>query len=215
MTVKSPTLDELAHIADSYAFHLTEYDLESFQGLMDGMMASYARLDALTEPTLPVTYARTPGYRPQPEDNPLGAWYWRTEVKGAPSGLLAGKTIALKDNICLAGVPMMNGSSVLEGYVPDIDASLVTRMLDAGGTILGKAVCEHLCASGGSHTSDTWGQIGKATTQQVCWTLMPEASRLVPTTCQKPSSSSSCWDVICRINIMVAITPRLKTSRVP
>jgi Asp-tRNA(Asn)/Glu-tRNA(Gln) amidotransferase A subunit family amidase len=31
----------------------------------------------------------------------------------------------------------------------------VTRILDAGGEIVGKAVCEHLCFSGGSHTSDT------------------------------------------------------------
>jgi amidase len=30
-------------------------------------------------------------------------------------------------------VPMMNGSRVLEGYVPDIDATVVTRVLDAGG----------------------------------------------------------------------------------
>src|SRR5207245_6325493 len=50
---------------------------------------------------------------------------------------------------------MMNGSAVLEGYVPDVDATLVTRILDAGGEIVGKAVCEHLCFSGGSHTSDT------------------------------------------------------------
>ena len=32
----------------------------------------------------------------------------------------------------LAGVPMMNGSATLEGYVPDFDATIVTRMLDAG-----------------------------------------------------------------------------------
>ena len=155
MSLKRPSLEQLADVADRYALHLTEDDLESFQGLMDGVLASYARLDQLTVPTLPVTYPRTPGYRPQPQDNPLGAWYWRTEVKGAASGPLAGRTIALKDNICLAGVPMMNGSSVLEGYVPDIDATVVSRILDAGGTITGKAVCEHLCASGGSHSSDT------------------------------------------------------------
>ena len=53
----------------------------------------------------------------------------------------------------LAGVPMMNGSSLLEGYVPDIDATMVTRLLDAGATIVGKAHCENLCASGGSHTN--------------------------------------------------------------
>ena len=48
---------------------------------------------------------------------------------------------------------MMNGSSTLEGYVPDVDATVVTRILDAGGEIVGKAVCEYFCLSGGSHTS--------------------------------------------------------------
>jgi amidase len=102
-----------------------------------------------------VKYSRSPGRRPQPQENPLGAWYWRSEIQGASSGILAGKTIAVKDNVCVAGVPMMNGASVLEGYTPEIDATVVTRMLDAGGTILGKAVCENLCFSGGSHTSDS------------------------------------------------------------
>lgn len=155
MAVKPPTLDDLARIAASFSLSLSPQDLESFRGLIVGMLPSYARLDELTEPTLPVKYPRSPGYRPQPEDNPLGAWYWRTEIKGAPAGPLAGKTLAIKDNVCVAGVPMMNGSSVLEGYVPEIDATVVTRILDAGGMILGKAVCEHLCVSGGSHTSDT------------------------------------------------------------
>src|SRR5438876_1391718 len=155
MAVKTPTLDDLARIAASYSLSLAPQDLESFRGLMAGMLASYARLDELTEPMLPVKYPRSPGFRPQPEDNPLGAWYWRTELKGAPSGPLAGKTVAIKDNVCVAGVPMMNGSSVLEGYVPEIDATIVARILDAGGTILSKAVCENLCFSGGSHTSAT------------------------------------------------------------
>jgi len=90
-----------------------------------------------------------------PEENPLGAWYVKTEVPGARSGKLAGKRVALKDNICLAGVPMMNGASTLEGYVPEIDATVATRILDAGGTIVGKTVCEYFCFSGGSHTSAT------------------------------------------------------------
>jgi amidase len=50
---------------------------------------------------------------------------------------------------------MMIGSRVLEGYIPDVDATIVTRVLDAGGTIVGKAVCEDLCWSGGSYTSAT------------------------------------------------------------
>ena len=43
---------------------------------------------------------------PQPEDNPLGAWYWHIESKGAPSGPLAGKTVAMKDNVYVVGVPV-------------------------------------------------------------------------------------------------------------
>jgi amidase len=104
---------------------------------------------------LPVKYPRGPGYRPPAEENRLNAWYWKCSIKGAPAGKLAGKKIAMKDNVCVAGIPMMNGSNVLEGYVPDVDATIVTRILDAGGEIVGKAVCEHLCFSGGSHTSDT------------------------------------------------------------
>ena len=51
---------------------------------------------------------------------------------GSGSGILAGKTVALKDNVPLAGVPMMNGSRLMEGYIPEFDATIVTRILDAG-----------------------------------------------------------------------------------
>ena len=81
--------------------------------------------------------------------------YWCCDIKGAPSGKLEGKTVAIKDNTCVAGVPMMNGSRILEGFVPDIDATVVSRILDAGGRILGKAVCENLCCSGASFTAAT------------------------------------------------------------
>src|SRR2546430_15834011 len=62
---------------------------------------------------------------------------------------------AVKDNIMLAGVPMMNGASTLEGYVPDFDATVVSRILDEGGEIIGKTHCEYFCLSGGSHTNAT------------------------------------------------------------
>jgi amidase len=155
MPVQPPTLEELARISDQYGFNISPDRLATFRGLIGPTLGSYARLDELVEPRLPVKYPRQPGFRPAPEDNPLGAWYWRTDIHGADRGPLAGKTVAIKDNVCVAGVPMMNGTEVLEGFVPDVDATIVTRILDAGGTIRGKAVCESLCFSGGSHTSDT------------------------------------------------------------
>ncbi len=150
-----PTIAQLREIAQTYSLHLSDADIESFAGLMGAALESYRRIDQLTEPRLPVRYLRSGGYRPRAEENPLNAWYQKCSIKGASSGILAGKRVAIKDNVCVAGVPMMNGSSVLEGYVPEFDATIVTRILHAGGEIVGKAVCEHLCFSGGSHTSDT------------------------------------------------------------
>ena len=95
-------------------------------------------------------------HRPSAADNVLGAWYVRTDIRGDKTdGKLAGRTVAIKDNVLLAGVPLMNGTSILEGYTPNIDAEIVTRILDAGATINGKTVCEAYCFSGGSHTSAT------------------------------------------------------------
>jgi amidase len=153
--VKAPTAGQLAEISRGYSLHLDEAGIRSFLGLMEGTLASYRRLDELVEPELPVRYSRSGSRRPEPAENPLGAWYRRCSIKGAPDGPLSGKRVAVKDNVCVAGIPMMNGSSTLEGYVPEFDATIVTRMLDAGAEIIGKAVCEHLCFSGGSHTSDT------------------------------------------------------------
>ncbi|WP_375596744.1 amidase [Algihabitans albus] len=153
MTVTRPSLEQLLEIAEDLGMSLSDEDLAFFHGALDDTMASYDAVDPLPDNLPEVTYPRTTGYHPGAEENPLNAWAWKAEVKGASSGPLKGKKVALKDNVCLAGVPMRNGSSVLEGYVPNIDATIVTRLLDAGATIVGKAVCEYFCLSGGSHTS--------------------------------------------------------------
>ena len=155
MTVKRPSLEQLRSVAEDLGMHMSDEDLKSYDALLQGNFAAYDAVDAMPDYLPAVKYPRTPGYRPEGEENKHNAWYVKTTVKGAPSGKLAGKTVALKDNICLAGVPMMNGASTLEGYTPDIDATIVTRILDAGGTILGKVHCEYFCFSGGSHTNAT------------------------------------------------------------
>jgi len=154
MSVKKPSIEDLRKAATAFHLTLSPEDLTSFRGLTDGVIASYRRLDELAEPRPLVKYPRTTGHRPGGEANKLNAWYWKCSIKGAPTGKLAGRKFAIKDNVCVAGIPMMNGTAVLEGYIPDIDATVVTRILDAGGEIAGKAVCESLCFSGGSHTSD-------------------------------------------------------------
>ena len=154
MRLKRPTIEDIDLIAQQFGLDLATEDLISFQALMEGPLASYERLEQLPCPTPEVKYPRTPGYRPDGEENPLNAWYYRCSIKGARSGKLKGRTVAIKDNVCVAGVPMMNGCAALEGYIPDVDATVVSRILDAGGEIAGKSVCENLCFSGGSHTTD-------------------------------------------------------------
>jgi amidase len=142
---KAPTAEQLARIASGFNFNFSPDQLERWRAMSAAAMEGYSRIDQLPEPALPVRYARTPGRRPVPEENRLGAWYWKTDIAGASSGPLHGKTVAIKDNVCVAGVPMMNGSSVLEGYIPEADATVVSRILEAGGRIVGKAVCGRLC----------------------------------------------------------------------
>jgi amidase len=152
MTVKRPTPERLRAVAEELGMTMSDADIASYLAIMQPNFLAYDALEAMPDYLPPVKYPRTPGYKPEGEENKYNAWYVKTTIKGAASGKLAGKTVALKDNICLAGVPMMNGASTLEGYTPDIDATIVTRILDAGGTILGKAHCEYFCFSGGSHT---------------------------------------------------------------
>src|SRR5438128_7436257 len=152
-TVKLPTPSELVAVGKQLGMNLSDGDVAFFLETMPGSVAAYGLLDGMADNLPAVLYPRAPGYRPEGEENRYNAWYYKAEVKGASTGKLAGKRVALKDNVCLAGVPMMNGASTLEGYVPDLDATIVTRILDAGGTIAGKVHCEYFCFSGGSHTS--------------------------------------------------------------
>ncbi len=152
-TVKRPTVEQLQEIVSSLHMSMSSREVAEYLDVMEGTFQSYDRLTQLPDNLPPVRYPRTPGFRPSAEQNALNAWAVKAEVRGAAHGPLSGKRVVLKDNVCLAGVPMMNGASSLEGYVPDIDATLVTRILDAGGTIVGKAHCEYFCLSGGSHTS--------------------------------------------------------------
>ncbi|CAN9273067.1 unnamed protein product [Alternaria alternata] len=101
-------------------------------------------------------FSREDIYFPEKSDNAHGAWAWRCNIvdkKAKGNGKLHGKTFALKDNVAVKDVPMLLGTNFIKGYVPDVDATVTTRILEAGGQILGKAVCENMCHSATSHSS--------------------------------------------------------------
>jgi amidase len=153
MSVIRPNTDELGVIANRLGIHLTPKQLDEYQSVLQANFDAYDVLDQQADFLPEVTYPRSAGHVPSAAQNRLGAWQCQAHIQGNRAGPLSGKTLVIKDNIAVAGLPMLNGSFTLDGYRPEVDATVVTRLLDAGASVAGKAVCEALCFSGGSHTS--------------------------------------------------------------
>ena len=155
MAPKFPNHQEWIRLSESFGFNISPEKLLEMAQNAGAIFADYEKIDALPDEIFPVEYPRQdPGYRPVGDDNPHNAWAWKCSIKGASTGKLAGKRIGIKDNVAVAGMPMTVGSVLLSGYIPKEDATLVTRILDAGGEIVGKTIVPAFCFDGAGMTND-------------------------------------------------------------
>ncbi|MFB6362414.1 MAG: amidase, partial [Halobacteriales archaeon] len=117
----------------------------------------YHRLEDVPEALLPELSHGADTYRVEPsspEEDPRNAWLSRFRLERADAdGPLADADVAIKDNTCVAGAPLTNGSRAFEGFVPDGHAAVVDRLLAAGATLVGKTNMDELAFGPTSETS--------------------------------------------------------------
>ena len=134
--LRRPDVDEVMEYGRALGFDLTPTEARMIQARMMDTVAALEAFDEMRveERRPPLRFTdRDPGAPAVGGRRTRWAPSSRTcRVKGADSGPLHGKTVALKDHIALAGVPLTFSSHMMDGYVPDFDATVVTRLLDAG-----------------------------------------------------------------------------------
>ncbi|MGO9603024.1 MAG: amidase [Candidatus Binataceae bacterium] len=156
MPTQPPTADEIKGLARLHHIELTPAEVESLLAAIGAQIPVLERADAFKadpQPSVTRYPNRDPGSRPDRKEDPLNAIVRKCRVTGAPSGKLKGKRIGLKDSVCVAGLPASGGSHVLQGYTADMDATIVSRMLDEGAEIVATLNMDDFALSGDGRTS--------------------------------------------------------------
>lgn len=149
---RSPDLSEVQEVAASLGFPLSAEDAELYRANLAEQLTAFDDFVQARIPVMPApTYAgaREPGYRPTDAQDPHNSWVWRCEIAGAEDGLLRGRTVSYKDHVAVRGIPASYGAFALEGHIPNFDATVVSRVLEAGGTVTGKNVMNGLAGGYG------------------------------------------------------------------
>lgn len=154
------TPDEIKAIGSKAGLFIKESHIDDFARLLGALDQSVKSVlddeDYFSQLDL-TRYPRTNISIPQgPKETDKGGWATKCSAKSTSpvTELLKGKTIALKDNVALAGIRCTNGTAAVD-WTPELDATIATRIMDAGATITGKATCENACMEGVSDTSVT------------------------------------------------------------
>lgn len=137
----TPSVKRIQELADTLGVRLDEAEASIYRDAAEEQLrAIHSFLQTpMDEEAPPLLFPeRAHGHAPRPDDDPYDAWLWRCDFGGLEEGLLAGRTVGFKDHISVAGLPQTFASSAIDDLVPTCDATVVSRVLKAGGRVIGK-----------------------------------------------------------------------------
>jgi len=155
MSLPPPTGADLRRFAEELGLRLSPEAISQYQSLLTYSLSAYETVQetAARVTSDPATPFPRYGERVADDSDPHNAWITRCAIDGSADGPLAGVDVAVKDNVAVAGIEMTCGSRVLEGYEPARDATVVSRILEAGGRIVGKTNMDDMAFAGTGHSS--------------------------------------------------------------
>ena len=151
--IRRPGADQIRELAAMEDMQPTDDEVAEIEALLDEALAMFDRLDELPQPAFPTAYReRDPGRRLCPR---------RTRTTPSPPlpGSRAADRQACRQDRRPQGQHPARGRAhdqrprLLEHYVPDVDAVVVERLLDAGAVIVGKLNMDDMGFAGTSETS--------------------------------------------------------------
>ena len=150
--LKPPSRSDIRDGASAHYISLSDKEVDELVSFLPKMCSLYERIDEIEGSDAsdgPTRRSR----EPSENADPLNAFARRCDVSGTGEGPLAGCRIGIKDNIAVAGIEMGVGSAVMDGYVPKRDATVVRKVLDAGGRIRGKLTLDALAVAASGELS--------------------------------------------------------------
>ena len=79
-------------------------------------------------------------------------------MKSGTAGMLAGKTVAIKDAIITKGTVTTAGSQILKDFVPPYDATVIERLIASDALLFGKTNMDEF-AMGSSNENSSFGPV--------------------------------------------------------
>jgi amidase len=145
--------DDVIALGGEWGIPMKTDEAAHYAVALNRLSKDLAQLDDMSPTNVPVSDERAGSvYLSDSSNDPSHFFIWRCDIRCSDTGTLAGLTVGLKDNISLAGVPMTLGSRFLESYVPNTNATVAARLLDAGARIIGKLNMDSF-----SHAAQSFG----------------------------------------------------------